>query len=222
MGLHRAGFEVEGWDIAPQKNYPFTFHLGDALGADLTGFDLVWASPPCQAYTVASQVHRNAGKVYPDLLSDTREKLTASGKLWIIENVPGAPMRADVILCGSMFGLNLVRHRLFETNFPDLILTPPCQHPILPVTVCGHGTPSWVRKRMKGTAVFTSKEKREAMGIDWTNRGELAQAIPPAYSEFLGRIIASSLALLLFLCSCEHPRSGNQNYNPTRPYIWTP
>lgn len=204
MGLHRAGFDVEGWDIKPQKNYPFKFHLGDALEADLTGFDFVWASPPCQAYTIAGHNQRRDGKYYPDLLAETREKLEASGNLYIIENVPGAPMRCDVMLCGSMFGLNLVRHRIFETNFPGLILVPKCQHPDMPVTVCGSGTPTWARLalRAKGRASgqFTSAEKRAAMGIEWTNRAELSQAIPPAYSEFLGRQIITRI-------NATHPTS---------------
>lgn len=193
VGLHRAGFDLEGWDTTPQKNYPFKFNLGDALEADLSGFDFVWASPPCQKYSIASRRMRNEGKEYPDLVSATREKLEASGLLYVIENVPFSPLRCDVMLCGSMFGLNLVRHRIFETNYPGLILTKPCQHPVMPVTVCGEGTPSWVRVRLGGRS-FTSKEKREAMGIEWTNRKELSQAIPPAYSEFLGKIMINHIA----------------------------
>lgn len=192
MGLHRAGFEVEGWDIVPQKNYPFKFNLGDAMDADLSEFDFVWASPPCQAYTQATTSQRHSGKVYPDLMAATREKLKESGKLWVIENTPGAPMRCDVMLCGSMFGLRLIRHRIFETNFEDLLLVPPCQHPEIAVCVVGHGTPSWVRKR-NGGKNFSPDEKRSAMGIDWMNRNELSQAIPPVYSEFLGKQIMRTL-----------------------------
>lgn len=197
-GLQRAGFCVLGVDNKPQKNYCGNkFHLGDALDADLNGFDFVWASPPCQRYSIAAAHMRNKGKQYPDLIGTTRAKLVASGLLYVIENVPGAPIRPDAILCGSMFGLCLVRHRLFETNFPDLILTPPCQHDEIPVTVCGHGTPSSIQKRLaaKGRKSFTSQEKRDAMGISWTNRRELSQAVPPVYSEFLGRIIMRHLTL---------------------------
>ena len=193
MGLHRAGFDVTGVDIAPQPRYPFRFVQADALQTpfQLCDFDFIWASPPCQAFTVASQVHRKNGKVYPNLIPQTRSILQASGKLYVIENVLGSPVRCDVMLCGSMFGLGVVRHRIFETNFPGLIMVRPCQHPEIPVTVCGDGTPSWVRKRLiaKGRKSFTSEENRNAMGIDWTNRKELSQAIPPAYSEFLARNI---------------------------------
>ena len=195
MGLWRAGFAVEGWDIRPQKNYPFTFHLGDALQADLSSFDFVWASPPCQAYSQAAQGQRNAGKVYPDLMAATRAKLEASGKRYIIENVPGAPMRCDVMLCGSMFGLRLVRHRIFETNRRELYLTNPCQHPELAVCVVGNGTPTWVRAK-NGGKCFSVADARAAMGIDWMNRNELSQAIPPAYAEFLARPVVIEIKSL--------------------------
>jgi DNA (cytosine-5)-methyltransferase 1 len=185
MGLHRAGFDVEGVDIEPQPNYPFPFRQMDALTADLHGYDLICASPPCQKYTKATLSQRTAGKEYPDLIAATREKLLASGVPWIMENVPGAPMRPDVILCGSMFGLRLVRHRWFECSFPIFNLMA-CQHPPNPVVAAGHGTPSWVRKQNGGKG-FTIAEVREAMGIDWMNRDELSLAIPPAYSEFLAR-----------------------------------
>jgi DNA (cytosine-5)-methyltransferase 1 len=194
MGLHRAGFDVTGWDIAPQKNYTFKFNHANALEADLSEFDLIWASPPCQAYSQASKSHRNAGKVYPDLMAATRNKLEASGKFYIIENVPGAPMRADAILCGSMFGLRLIRHRIFETNWQELIMTPPCQHPELAVCVVGNGTPSWVRAK-NGGKCFSVKDCRAAMGIDWMNRNELSQAIPPTYSEFFEKPIFEHLKI---------------------------
>lgn len=186
MGLHRAGFDVAGWDIKPQKNYPFTFHLGDALAADLSGFDFVWASPPCQAYTQAAASQRNAGKRYPDLMAATREKLVASGLPFVIENTPGAPMRVDVVLCGSMFGLQLIRHRWFELSFPFFQLVEKCQHHPNPVVACGNGTPTWSRAK-NGGKCFSIAQVRCAMGIDWMNRNELSQAVPPCYSEHLGR-----------------------------------
>lgn len=188
MGLHRAGFEVTGVDVHPQPRYPFAFRQGDALAADLTGFDFVWASPPCQAYTKASLSQRNAGKVYPDLMAATRAKLVASGLKFIIENTPGAPMRVDVVLCGSMFGLRLIRHRWFELNPQLMVLQMPCAHHPNPCVVVGHGTTSWARAK-NGGKCHTIAENRAAMGIDWMNRGELSQAIPPAYSEFLARQI---------------------------------
>lgn len=192
MGLSRAGFDVEGWDINPQPHYPFQFHQGDALAVDLSGFDFVWASPPCQAYTKASLSQRNAGKVYPDLMESTRSKLVASGLPYIIENVPGAPMRADIILCGSMFDLRLIRHRMFECSFPIFQLHQDCKHHPNPCVVVGHGTTSWTRAK-NGGKCHTIEENRAAMGIDWMNRSELSQAIPPAYSEYLAKFAIEHL-----------------------------
>lgn len=191
MGLHQAGYDVIGIDHCRQPHYPFPFIQGDALNPpiDLTIFDLIWASPPCQKYTMAARNNRRDGVVYPDLVGATRTMLIGSGKPWIMENVPGAPLRPDVILCGSQFGLPIVRHRLFELSFP-FVLVPPCNHDRDIITVCGHGTPSWTRKaRIKrGQHPNVSVNmKRDAMGISWMNREELSQSIPPAYAEFLGR-----------------------------------
>jgi len=185
VGLQRAGFEVEGWDIKPQPRYPFTFHHGDALEADLCGFDFVWASPPCQKFSNGTLSQRMSGKTYPDLIDATRKKLEASNIPFVIENVPGAPIRSDIVLCGSMFGLRLVRHRWFECSLPMFQLQPDCSHDENAVCVCGHNTPSWSRAK-NGGKNHTIKEKHLAMGIDWMNRNELAQAIPPAYSEYIG------------------------------------
>jgi len=193
MGLSRVGFTVEGWDTKPQPRYPFKFHLGDALKADLSGFDFIWASPPCQAYSMAAKTQRNLGRTYPDLLAPTRCVLEKSGMAWVIENVPGAPMRPDFKLCGCQFGLELRRERWFETSWNALALLPSCQHPRPVVSVVGHGTPTWVRQKLGYNP--TIKDYRAAMGIDWMNRDELSQAIPPAYSEFLGRQIIRLLKI---------------------------
>lgn len=191
MGLHRAGFDVAGVDIKPQPHYPFRFIQGDALTASLDGYDFLWAGPPCQAYTLASLSHRMNGKVYPDLVAATRDRLKDTGKPYVIENVPGAPIRPDLVLCGSIFGLKLVRHRWFEMHGVPFELITPCAHDDDPITVCGHGTPSWARARRGSN--YKQQEKRDAMGIDWMNRGELAEAIPPAYSELIGRRIMNSI-----------------------------
>jgi DNA (cytosine-5)-methyltransferase 1 len=114
-----------------------------------------------------------------------RAKLTAWGGSWIIENVVGAPLRATALLCGTMFGLKVLRHRLFETSFPTPTLTLACHHTGDEIPVYGNGTPQWHRERL-GRGVTVS-EKRAAMGIDWMNRDELSQAIPPAFSEYLAR-----------------------------------
>lgn len=188
MGYHRAGFEVVGVDIEPQPRYPFEFHQADALkylAEHGHEFDAIHASPPCQAYSVASQTQRNQGKEYPDLLAPTRDALEALGLPWVIENVPGAPMRADYRLCGCFFGLRLRRERWFETSWHHFEMMPTHDHSEPALSVVGHGTPSWVRQKLGFNPTIAMY--REAMGIDWTNRDELSQAIPPAYTEHIGR-----------------------------------
>ena len=206
MGLHRAGFDVIGVDMKPQPRYPFRFVQANALAPpfDLSGFDLIWASPPCQAFTAYKR--RGNVKPAPNLIDATRKILRESGALFIIENIPGAPLDASVILCGSMFELGVQRHRLFELGpDPPLVMTPPCQHSGVAIPVYGHGAPQWFRERYKdGYPQATNRKNRRrtaeigvwrigiddqriAMGIDWMSREELSQAIPPAYSEFLGR-----------------------------------
>lgn len=206
MGLNRAGFEVVGVDLTPQPRYPFSFILGDAFDADLSGFDFVWASPPCQAHTAMKAMHN--AKVHPDLIPATREKLKSWGGFWTIENVMGAPLQKPVMLCGTMFRLGcddaeLRRHRIFEANFPLLKLD--CRHGQRAAAigvygghlrnrkrartngVYGEGARDSVRKIDKGVADFGVEAGREAMGIDWMSVAELCQAIPPAYSQFIGQ-----------------------------------
>jgi DNA (cytosine-5)-methyltransferase 1 len=194
MGYHRAGFDVVGVDIEPQPHYPFEFHQGNALavlGAGFVGwnslrdFDAIHASPPCQAYSVAAKYQRNAGKEYPDLIGPTRELLEATGLPWVIENVPGAPMRTDVMLCGSQFGLNVRRHRLFEFSEPPFQLMPPCVHDSH--VVGPYGNPN----AMKGSG----KDWAAAMGIDWMTTPEMTQAIPPAYTEWIGAQLIRHLSV---------------------------
>lgn len=193
VGYARAGFEVVGVDLVAQPHYPFEFiqepyeaALFDLMNNWPEGtFDAIHASPPCQAYSVAAQSQRNLGKEYPDLLAQTRVLLERTGLPWVIENVPGAPMRADYKLCGCQFGLELRRVRLFETSWHGFAMLPPHFHPHVVPCVTGHGTPSWIRKQLGYNP--TIKQYHEAMGIDWMNRDELSQAIPPAYTEFIGK-----------------------------------
>jgi DNA (cytosine-5)-methyltransferase 1 len=201
MGYSRAGFEVVGVDIAPQPHYPFDFIQTNALllGPFTDTFDAIHASPPCQAYTAARTIH-GVGD-HPDLLAVTRDLLEASGPPWVIENVPGAPMRPDVVCCGLAFGLGVKRHRLFESNKP-MWGAPQCPHghPGDWVTVFGHT----VIGRQHRTHAKTGRKQayihlgtdrgREAMGIDWMTRDELSQAIPPAYTEFIGRQLLDQLS----------------------------
>jgi DNA (cytosine-5)-methyltransferase 1 len=185
VGYARAGFEVVGVDIAPQPNYPFTFYQDDAMTFRLDGFDAIHASPPCQLY---SALKVKTTKDWPDLIAPTRERLRAAGVPYVIENVMPAPLLGGVVLCGSMFGLRTHRHRRFET--PWLILQP---------TLHEHGTPiprTTTRKRRKDyadgsfisvTGDVGSYVGPTAMGIDWMTGNELSEAIPPAYTEFIGR-----------------------------------
>lgn len=201
MGYHRAGFEVVGVDIAPQKHYPFEFHQADALeylAAHGHEFDAIHASPPCQGYSVASVIHRNNGKVYPKLVEVVRHRLLMIGRPYVIENVPGAPLEEPLMLCGLMFGLRVFRHRLFETSFfnlsPDHITHTGRKIGEGYYSVAG-GAGRWKtwgtvkRNVSKGTVA----EWRQAMGIDWMTRSELTQAIPPAYTEYIGRNLIAYL-----------------------------
>jgi DNA (cytosine-5)-methyltransferase 1 len=126
MGYHRAGFDVTGVDVTPQPRYPFRFWQLDALALEpwvLSGFDAVHASPPCQAYSTSRSL---SSRDHPKLIEPTRALLAASGLPYVIENVSGAPLLSPALLCGSMFGLDVKRHRLFETNWP--LLVPTCHH----------------------------------------------------------------------------------------------
>jgi len=190
MGYHRAGFEVTGVDIRPQKNYPFTFIEADATTFPLEGYDAYHGSPPCNDH-IRGGMRGNHGTGW--MLARTRERFEASGKPWVIENVPGAPMRADYRLCGCMFDLpGLRRPRWFETSWHGFSLLPPCHHTGRAVTVAGHGAQgSW--EYVDGKAP-TQADRRRAMGIEWMNRTELALAIPPAFAEFVGRALLEHLA----------------------------
>lgn len=176
VGYARSGLEIVGVDIKPQPNYPFAFMRRDVMTMtydDLKGYDLIHASPPCQAYSVASAKHRANGVVYDDLVHRVRGMLVASGTHYVIENVPGSPLRHSVRLCGSMFGLNVRRHRHFETSF-SIAGSMICQHEYqeLIYTVAGH-------------SLGTLAQWREAMGIAYMTRKELTQAIPPAYTHWI-------------------------------------
>ncbi len=182
MGYHRAGFEVVGVDIAPQPHFRFEFHQADALTVDLDGFDAIHASPPCQAYSWSARRWSEIPRA--DLLEATRGLLASSGRPYVIENVVGAPMRQPVTLCGRMFGLPLIRHRLFESNVELWPLPGHPRHVGLvgrgeAVTVAGHGG-----NNAKGHGGRAAKQA--AMGIDWMTDAELNEAIPPTYTEWIG------------------------------------
>lgn len=197
VGYARAGFDVVGVDISPQPDYPYEFHCMSALEAlrtfDLTTFDAIHASPPCQAHTAASNRWRgrdSAADTHTDFLPVTRAKLIASGLPYVIENVPGAKkhMRDPVVISGGAFGLGVVRPRLFETNWP--LPAPP--HVAVPdsVGVYGKFDGRRVWTRADGSiqrAATDLTEANEAMGTHWmTNDRSVAESIPPAYTEWIG------------------------------------
>jgi DNA (cytosine-5)-methyltransferase 1 len=198
MGYHRAGFEVVGVDVVRQPHYPFTFHQADAMSFPLEGFEAIHASPPCKAFTVAQRIN---GLEYPDLLTPTRERLQDWGSVWVMENVPGAPMRPDVTLCGSAFDLQVQRHRQFEFGFPFFTMMAPCYHLWEgdgPVGVYGHtGTSANFdpTQRGRGNHGWEVADWRRAMDIDWMARDELAQAIPPAYTQWIGAHLLARLEM---------------------------
>lgn len=204
MGYNRAGFDAVGVDNRPQPHYPFEFVQADALeflrkliAAYKEGgihpeflFDAIHASPPCQAYSsVSGRALKGKRRSYPDLIGPVRELLEATGLPYVIENVPGAPLLEPARLCGSWFGLDVRRHRLFETNWP--LLSTPCSHHwqrprfrsldsrqnVLASVVGVHGHHNYAGER---------ELREQAMGIDWMTRDELREAIPPAFTELVG------------------------------------
>jgi DNA (cytosine-5)-methyltransferase 1 len=201
MGYHLAGFDVVGVDLAPQPRYPFEFVQGDALAyLEQHGreFDAVHASPPCQAYSALAVL---SDLEHPALVPVTRAGLVAVGRPWIMENVPGAPMPAAVMLCGSMFGLGadcedgyhqLRRHRLFE-HHPDVDAWPPytCQHVGQPIGVYGGGGGA----RSNGRYQARRTEAATALGTPWMTKHGMTQAIPPAYTQHLGAALLAALDL---------------------------
>ena len=194
MGYARAGFEVVGVDSQRQPNYPFEFHQTDAMAFPLDGFDLVHASPPCQLYTRKAADwgrRRNHWIAHPDLVGPTRERLVESGLPYVIENVVGAPLNAQLLLCGTMFGLAIRKHRLFESNVSLPLPPRPCSdHSECYNPWAGEGR--------------SADKLRAAMGIDWLPisggasrkagyTGDLFNAIPPAYTEYIGSSLIRAL-----------------------------
>ena len=188
MGYSRAGFEVTGIDIKHGKRYPFKYMRKDVMTLtvdDLAGYDFIHASPPCQTFSVTQHLRNAQGKSTNklDLLEPVRDLLIASGKPYVIENVKGAPLLNPVQLCGSAFVLKVRRHRLFESNVP------------LKGTDCHHkqqGKPVGIYGSMRdeipggGHTAKTMAQANEAMGIDWMIWGELVEAIPPAFTHYIG------------------------------------
>ena len=197
MGYHQAGFEVVGVDIKPQPRYPFKFVQADALEyiADHGHeFDVIHASPPCQAYSVTYSI---SNKNHPDLVDETREILQKTGKTFVIENVLGAPLINPLMLCGSMFkGVRVYRHRLFECQPPIYFAPMACNHSYTLPASKGeyHSLNGYDFITCVGNN-FEASSGRVAMGIDWMTRAELAQAIPPAYTKWIGEQLRELVAV---------------------------
>lgn len=176
-GYAAAGFEVVGVDIEPQPRYPFRFIRADALTVDLSGFDAYHASPPCQRFTEVNNQYRSRMD-HPDLIEPIRRRLVDTGKPWIIENVPRAPLISAVVLCGLSFGKKWFKHRCFESNV--FLMTPP--H----ITHTGKnrhtGYYNMVGKKGHSRAGF-----KHVFGCSWMTETETRNAVPPVYTEFLGQ-----------------------------------
>lgn len=186
-GYKNAGFKVLGIDIKPQPRYCGDWFIQmSALDCDyefLALFDLIHASPPCQAYSKASATARKRGKVYPDLIPQTRQLLAAASKPFIMENVESAPVRADICLDGTMFGLGVIRRRIFESNIPDM---PRYPKPSKIEGSVGAGDYVTVAGKGGGTGSRLKRDWAEAMGIDWMLKNELKESIPPVFTEWIG------------------------------------
>jgi DNA (cytosine-5)-methyltransferase 1 len=196
MGYYLAGFDMVGVDIEIQPEYPFEFIQADAIkyvkehGHE---YDFIHASPPCQHFTKYNNCRKNLKEKYEDLIEPTRQALIESGKPYVIENVVGAPLLNPITLCGSMFGLDVRRHRLFESNMD--LEQPKCKHEIWQPNRYPGG-----RSREKGNARVLCRgtievgrwnipieTQKAGMGIDWiSNLRKLSESIPPAYTKFIG------------------------------------
>ena len=186
MGYHRAGFEVVGVDIKPQPHYPFEFHQADALTYPLEGFDAYHASPPCQRYSTCTPMQYRSN--HPDLIAIVRTMIKKTGSPYVIENVANARrlLINPIKLCGTMFGLNIQRHRYFEISPEMFYLQIPCDHSVKIVYVSGSTGSSKAKFHRKD---FIVPERRAAMRTPWMTDKDLDQAIPPAYTEYIGKYL---------------------------------
>jgi DNA (cytosine-5)-methyltransferase 1 len=192
-GYARLGCEVTGFDIAPQPRFPYEFVQADALSVDLSGFDLVHWSAPCQAHSKAWRIRAND---HPDLIAAFRQRCLDAGVPYVAENVPGAPLIAPeggslIELCGTMLGLALRRHRLFETSLP--VPQPPHPPHVAPQAKMGRALRPGEIVQVVGN--FSDvKAARRAMGIEWMTRDELREAIPPAFTAYAGAFMLAAIA----------------------------
>lgn len=197
VGYARAGFYVIGIDKEPQPNYPYDFYQADARFVKIPDWvDFVHASPECQKHSITKYMpHVNLEK-YNDDIEIIRKKLEATGKPFVIENVLGAPLKNPLMLHGKMFGLRVIRKRLFESNL--FLMTPPVPNHRDGSTNSHRGYSSHANGAKYITVAgnnYSLKDGKAAMDIDhMQTKKELAQAIPPIYTEFLGRQILEQIA----------------------------
>ena len=188
VGYHSAGFEVVGVDINPQPRYPFEFHEADALEylmEHYKDFDVIHASPPCQKYSRITKMNGTQDN-HPDLLQPTVDALVATSKPYVVENVPGSPMTNYLMLCGTMFGLRVFRHRWFMNNLGMMISPASCNHH----SRSSNGGKNGDQRHPEGEFITVTgsvspiAKAKKAMGINWMKRHEIVEAIPPAYTEW--------------------------------------
>lgn len=193
-GYASAGFKVVGVDIEPQPRYPFAFIQADVMALDdrfLRFFDAIHASPPCQRYSDLAKRNGNA-EDHPDLVGPIRDRLRATRRPYVIENVEGAPLLNPVKLCGTMFpGLRVQRHRMFESNIH--LMAPQCgAHPLVYTrdkrkAHYGKLNEMTAFVQVTGGGNCSKAAAADAMGIDWMTKDELNEAIPPKYTHFIGQ-----------------------------------
>jgi DNA (cytosine-5)-methyltransferase 1 len=203
VGYDRAGFDVTGVDLKPQKHYPFKFIQADVIAALRSTlvyeFDAIHVSPPCQAYSDMAKLTK---RDYPRLIGPVRCELESIGIPYVIENVEGAPLINPVLLCGVERGLRLGnyvlrRHRLFESNIP--LFSPGCMcHKGDGITMAVYGGGNTYKPRTSRTRggrpyKGTAEERRLIMGMPWATMAEINEAIPPAYSAFIGEQLMAHL-----------------------------
>jgi DNA (cytosine-5)-methyltransferase 1 len=179
-GYHQAGFDVVGVDIEPQPRYPFKFRKADALtylAVHGHEYDAIHASPPCPRFANVTRWRGNQDD-HPDLLTPTLHMLGCFDVPWVVENVPEAPLRRDLILCGTQFGLAVKRHRVFQFgNWQAFQLLPPCHH----------------HRRLLPFMHKAERAYADAMGCTWMTKYEARQAVPPAFTEFIGEMLLHHL-----------------------------
>jgi len=215
-GYTDAGIDMTGVDLYPQRHYPYRFAQADwneYLAEHWREFDFIHASPPCQAYSGMRRITLSRFGVapeHPDLIAAVRDALIRTGKPFVIENVPGAPLHTQLVLCGAAMGLpHLARHRHFESNLL-LMSGPPCQHRRNTYTIGIYGDKpdgrrvSYRQHRLVRVARSLNEAAYE-MGIDWMDWNEITQAIPPAYTRFIGTQIMWALGLASNTASSRLP-----------------